>query len=98
MARQLDPEGVESRALLSAATFAGTQVLEIGSGDGRLAFRYAEASGTVVAVELEREPIGAALEVCPPHLRERVTFVQANALSLPFRRETFDVAVLAWSL
>ena len=98
MASDLDPEGVESRALLSAVSLAGARVLEIGSGDGRLAFRYADVSSTVVAIELERQPITAALDICPPLLRRHVRFVQGNALALPFRRGAFDIAVLAWSL
>lgn len=95
---ELDPEGVEAGTLLAATDFTGARVLEIGCGDGRLAFRYASGSGTVVAVELDQQPIAKALKNCPPHLRERVALVQANALALPFRRERFDIAVLAWSL
>jgi 2-polyprenyl-3-methyl-5-hydroxy-6-metoxy-1,4-benzoquinol methylase len=41
MTNELDPEGVESRTLLQAADFNNARVLEVGSGDGRLAFRYA---------------------------------------------------------
>ncbi len=98
MASQLDPEGVESRALLGAANFTGARVLEIGSGDGRLTFRYASRSRTVAAVELERQPMTAAVETCPRRLRQRLVFLQADALMLPLRPAAFDIAIFAWSL
>ena len=98
MASDLDPSGVESRALLKAADFNGARVLEVGSGDGRLAFRYASASAFVVGVEPDLEGITEALENCPADLRTRISFVRSTVLALPFRSESFDTAVLAWSL
>ena len=98
MAIKLDPEGAESRALLQAADFNNARVLEVGSGDGRLAFRYANASAYVVGIETQAKELSSALEACPSHLRQRVSFLQATALALPFRNGSFDIAVLAWSL
>jgi ubiquinone/menaquinone biosynthesis C-methylase UbiE len=98
MASELDPHGVESRALLEAVDFDKARVLEVGSGDGRLAFRYANASAFVVGIEPEAKELAAARSACPPELRRRVSFVQATALALPFSSDTFDIAVLAWSL
>ncbi len=98
MASELDPEGVESRALLQAADFNNARVLEVGAGDGRLAFRYANASAHVVGIEPQAKELASALEACPSHHRQRVSFLQATALALPFRNGSFDIAVLAWSL
>ncbi len=98
MASDLDPREVESRALLKAADFSGDRVLEVGSGDGRLAFRYARASASVVGIDPDSEGITAALENCQADLRHRISFVRSTALALPFRAESFDIAVLAWSL
>ena len=98
MPSELDPHGVESSTLLEAADFNKARVLEIGSGDGRLAFRYAGASAFVVGIEPELKEIASALEVCPSDLRQTISFVQATAQALPFRAESFDIAVLAWSL
>ena len=39
MGSELDPKGVETRAVLSAADFRDARVLEIGCGDGRVTFR-----------------------------------------------------------
>ena len=98
MASELDPHGIESGMLLQAADFNNARVLEVGSGDGRLAFRYADASAFVVGIEPQAKEIAASLQACPPQLRRRVSFLQATALAFPFRKETFDIAVLAWSL
>ncbi len=98
MASELDPEGVESRALLQATDFKNARVLEVGAGDGRLAFRYANASAFVVGIEPQAKELASALEACPSHLRQRIRFLQATALALPFRNGSFDIAVLAWSL
>ena len=98
MASELDPDGVESRTLLQATDFSNARVLEVGSGDGRLAFRYAKASAFVVGIEPQETELATAVEACASHLRQRVSFLRASALALPFRNETFDIAVLAWSL
>ena len=98
MPSELDPRGVESEALLGAADFEGARVLEVGSGDGRLAFRYASASAFVVGIEPQLNEVRSALQACPSNLRPRITFAQATALALPFRNDAFDIAVLAWSL
>lgn len=98
MPGELDPHGVESSALLEAADFNKARVLEVGTGDGRLAFRYAGTSAFVVGIEPELKQITSALEACPSDLGRRISFVQATALTLPFRSESFDIAVLAWSL
>jgi ubiquinone/menaquinone biosynthesis C-methylase UbiE len=98
MPTQLDPQGVESAALLEAAHFNRARVLEVGSGDGRLAFRYATVPASVVGIEPDATELALARGACPAYLRRRVSFVQATALALPFRSATFDIAVLAWSL
>ena len=98
MASELNPDGVESRILLQTTDFSNARVLEVGSGDGRLAFRYANASAFVVGIEPQETELAAAVDACASHLRQRVSFLRANALALPFRNEAFDIAVLAWSL
>ncbi len=98
MPSELDPHGVESQALLEAADFDGARVLEVGSGDGRLAFRYASASAFVVGIEPQLNEVRSALQACPSGLRPRIAFAQATALAPPFRDDSFDIAVLAWSL
>ncbi len=87
-----------SQALLGTTDFNEARALEVGSGDGRLAFRYASASAFVVGIEPQLNEVRSALQACPSDLQPRITFAQATALALPFRDDAFDIAVLAWSL
>jgi len=105
MTIQLDPEGSETRAFLEfAGKLAGNRVLEIGSGDGRLTWRYAGQAACVVGLEPKQEKNALALENIPPELTRRVEFHNAGleqyAASCdrfdPAQR--FDLVILAWSL
>ena len=59
-----DPEHNESNALFSLpVTWTGVSVLEIGSGDGRLTWRFADKVACVVALEPGAEKHAAALGV-----------------------------------
>jgi ubiquinone/menaquinone biosynthesis C-methylase UbiE len=98
MATNIDPTGTELRALLSAADFPGARVLEIGSGNGRLAFRSASVAESVVGLESVADEIAVAAQSCPAELRHRVRFAQGSGTALPFRSGSFDVIVFGWSL
>jgi len=54
MAKLQDPEGIEMKAVLKHLSFDGKDVLEIGCGDGRLTFKYAEMARRVVAIDPSR--------------------------------------------
>lgn len=98
MASELDPRGAEPEALFAATDFLNARVLEIGAGDGRLTFRYAEATRFSVGVDPAAKEIAVAVAACPVDLRQRLSFVPAGAIALPFRGGVFDIALLAWSL
>lgn len=72
---QLDPEDSETTALLAYADFTNKRVLEIGCGDGRLTWRYAEQAAQVVAIDPAADRIEAAIKDTPEHLKDRVTFL-----------------------
>ena len=74
MVLKIDPENNESRALFDLADFAGRRVLEIGCGDGRLTWRYAESAVQVTGVDPSSEAITRARENVPNGLRDRVAF------------------------
>jgi ubiquinone/menaquinone biosynthesis C-methylase UbiE len=95
---QKDPEGNETSRLLKYADFTGRRVLEVGCGDGRLTWRYARRARRVVAIDLEAQDLRLAFLDRPSDLEGSVFFTRADSLHLPFAREKFDLAVLAWSL
>jgi len=100
MTIQVDPENNEISALFEMADLSGKRVLEIGCGDGRLTWRYAEQASHVTGVDAWEEGIARAKENLPEKLEGRVEFHLAEfeefaANSPP---AVYDVAILAWSL
>jgi len=98
MATEIDPAGVEPRAILQAADFHNVRVLEVGAGDGRLTFRYAEAPTSVVGIDTNETEIRSTVKGYRPELRGHVHFLSASATALPFSAEEFGVVLLASSL
>ncbi|HET9907109.1 MAG TPA: class I SAM-dependent methyltransferase [Anaerolineales bacterium] len=78
MMSRIDPENNEPRALLEFADFSDKHVLEIGCGDGRLTWRYADHAAHVTAIEPSAEQIKLAKDNLPSHLRGRVEFHSAT--------------------
>ncbi len=98
MTLQRDPEGFEKKILHKFADFANMHVLEIGCGEGRLTWKYADASGLTVGFDPDHSALCVAQANSPSALRKHVHFAQASADYIPFSKETFDIAILAWSL
>jgi ubiquinone/menaquinone biosynthesis C-methylase UbiE len=98
MATEVDPAGVEPRAILQAADFRNTHVLEVGAGDGRLTFRYAEEPRSVVGIDTKELDIRSAAKVPRAELRGHAQFLCASATALPFSAEKFEIVLLASSL
>jgi len=62
----LDPEHNESKVLFSLPIpWTGASVLEIGSGDGRLTWRYADKVARVIGLEPDEEKYKAGLRNYP---------------------------------
>ena len=99
MTVQIDPEGTESRLLHRYAAFesSGKRVLEVGCGDGRLTWRYAEAAAHVTGVDLHADDLRVAVIDRPAGLLHRVSFARADAVHLPLKSASFDLAIFAWS-
>lgn len=93
-----DPEDVETRALHDYADFTGQRVLEIGCGDGRLTWRYADRAAHIVAIDPDADEIASALEDCPADLRHKIEFQALRLEELSIPTEKFDLALLSWSL
>ncbi len=97
MVVQIDPEGVEIKYLRRLVDFDGKRVLEIGCGDGRLTWRYANRASRVTGIDLHPEDLRVATIDRPSDLEQVVAFALADALHLPFEQGAFDLAIFAWS-
>lgn len=97
---RVDPENNETRALFALADFGGQQVLEIGCGDGRLTWRYADRAAHVTAIDPFAEGITRARENLPKELHGRVEFhhIAFEDFAAASEPGAFDMAILSWSL
>lgn len=101
MTTQKDSERNESKYLRKFAGFAdftNKRVLEIGCGEGRLTWQYAKATRWTVGIDLDADALRVASIDRPFGLTGKVHFSCAESEHLPFSKETFDMAILAWSL
>lgn len=100
MSIQLDPEGHEIAALFDLVDLEGKDVLEIGCGDGRLTWRYAESAAHVIAIEPFADAIDRARQSMPEAATGRVQLrhVAFEDFAAASQSSTFDVAILSWSL
>ena len=98
MASIKDPEGAERRALGALVDFSDQRVLEVGCGNGRMTWLYADAAAAVLGVDDDEEAIEEARAAVRDDLKERVQFRVASATSLRVPRQRFDIAFLSWSL
>src|SRR5438128_1928079 len=98
MTDPVDPEGHETRAVNELVDFSAKHVLEIGCGDGRLTWRYLDRAASVVGLDPFDRDIELARSATPDHLRSRVAFRTANAVTTEFEPQSFDVVVLARSI
>lgn len=98
MSLQKDPERNESKYLHDFVDFTNKRVLEVGCGEGRMTWRYAKETHTTIGIDLDTDALRIAKLDRPSDLEHRVLFSCAASEYLPFSKETFDIAVLAWSL
>jgi ubiquinone/menaquinone biosynthesis C-methylase UbiE len=96
----LDPEGNEIRVLSSLSRLRGRDVLEIGSGNGRLTWRYADRAASVVGLEPDDGRVARARSRLATNaaLRDRVEFRQADVATVELPDSAFDVVLFSWSI
>ena len=93
-----DPEQNETKYLRKSVDFTNKRVLEIGCGEGRLTWRYASESFLTIGIDPDKDALRVASLDRPEGLAKKVYFFNSKSEYLPFHRETFDIAILAWSL
>lgn len=98
MTLQKDPEGFEKKHLDSIVDLNGKRILEVGCGEGRLTWKYASASSLTIGFDPDHSALRVARADSSSDLHDKVRFACASAKNIPFRKETFDIAILAWSL
>ena len=100
MSVRVDPEGNEIRALVYLVDLSGRDVLEIGCGDGRLTWRYADSVSHVTAIDPFAEGIKRAKQSLSEASRGRVKFLHVafEEFAVATDPSTFDIAILSWSL
>lgn len=97
MSYRPDPEGIEVEELHVAADFRGAKLLEIGSGDGRLLFRYADFPSLAVGIDPNLASLRKA-RASAAETHGKIALLQSRAEELPFPDRSFDIALLAWTL
>ena len=98
MTLQRDSDRREMRFLRKYADLHGKRLLEIGCGEGRLTWQYANEPRFTLAVDLDRDALRVARVDRPEDLEDSVHLACADSIHLPFAKENFDIAILAWSL
>ena len=98
MARLLDPDGVHLGAVLGAADFRRSRVLEVGCGDGRLTWGLAPPAKSVLAFDPLEEDVETARRECPAALRDKVRFEVAQAEEIDVPEHSIDLIFFSWSL
>jgi ubiquinone/menaquinone biosynthesis C-methylase UbiE len=95
---QVDPDGVELPTIRGLVDVAGLDVVEVGCGDGRMTFGYAEEARSVLAFDAEEELVAKARASTPRALRDRIRFEVADAAEIELPPAEFDLALFSWSL
>jgi len=98
MTLQKDSERNEAKYLHKFVDFTGKRVLEVGCGEGRMTWQYAKETRSTIGVDLDPDGLRIANVDRPSDLEHKALFTCAASEYLPFSKETFDIAVLAWSL
>jgi ubiquinone/menaquinone biosynthesis C-methylase UbiE len=98
MTLQKDSERSESKYLHKLVDFANKRVLEVGCGEGRMTWQYANAARVTIGIDPDVDALRIAKLDRSSDLENKVLFSCADSEYLPFSKETFDLAILAWSL
>lgn len=94
----IDPEGAETSAISVLASLKGSDVLEVGCGNGRVTWRYADEVASVLAVDLNPDRISEASAATPERLRSKVAFRVGDFNEMVLPGDSFDAVIFSNSL
>ncbi len=97
MALRNDVAKIEQHYLLDMLDVTDSDILEIGCGEGRLTWQYADLAHSVIAIDVEFDRLKEGLAVRPENLESTVAMLAGSAIVLPFANQSFDHVILAWS-
>jgi ubiquinone/menaquinone biosynthesis C-methylase UbiE len=98
MSLQKDSDRNEIKFLRKLVDLKDKYVLEVGCGEGRLTWQYVDATRLTVGVDVDGDSLRVARVDCPSDVKDIVHLARADSTHLPFAKEKFDIAILAWSL
>ena len=100
MAIRSDPENNEFQALLNLTDLKGKRILEVGCGDGRLTWHYADTAKHVTAIDPFEKFILHAKEIIPDNLKNKIDFHPKTIEEFVSSTQSgvFDTVILSWSL
>lgn len=90
--------GREIRAFGGAGLFRGKDVLDVGTGNGRLALDLARHARRVLGIDPSEESVSVARKRAEVEGLRNVEFRVGDAASLDVGRARFDIALFSWSL
>jgi len=97
MAIRSDTAGLEKKYLLDMLPAQSNRMLEIGCGDGRLTWQYAELAESLVAIDVTPDTLAEALRERPERFCETTSILEASGVYLPFKSDSFDHALFSLS-
>lgn len=97
MAMRMDTAQQERRYLLDMLDVKDNRILEIGCGEGRMTWLYADTAHHIVAIDVILDELQQALVLRPENLTDTVDFMAGSAIVMPFASASFDHVVFAWS-
>jgi ubiquinone/menaquinone biosynthesis C-methylase UbiE len=94
------PSALELKTLRQLARFAGQRVLEIGIGDGRLAWPLAAEAAQWIGLDPDADELITAEADRQENAAERarVRLLTGDGRRLAFPDDYFDLAFFSWSL
>jgi ubiquinone/menaquinone biosynthesis C-methylase UbiE len=98
MSKVRPADDIELRGLRAERYFRGKDVLDIGTGNGRLAWLIAPLARSVVGLDPDPAGIREARREARRRGLGNVRFEVSTGQSLGVGRERFDTALFSWSL